>query len=130
MRPLTLALGTLAACAASAAPAQERSAAQQRRQRTYGTSDGLWITNWEIDDRLADSMPEATWARDRFFSRVEHSGGVFVIKRPEAWQPALDAIAARLARQWMVVYEPESDRVRSEEVEVFERRGGRRRRLR
>jgi hypothetical protein len=85
---------------------------------------------WEIDDQVPARMPEATWARDRFFSRVEHSGGVFVIKRPEAWQPALDAIAARLARQWMVVYEPESDRVRSADVEVFERRGGRRRRLR
>jgi hypothetical protein len=74
----------------------------------------------------------ATAERERFSGRIsKDGGGAFVVHEPEEWQAALERIFERLSRQWTVVFEPSSEAVSSDEVEVFGRNArGRRRKLR
>jgi hypothetical protein len=73
----------------------------------------------------------ATLERDRFAGLIEgDGGGAFVVGDRGEWSVALRRIFDRLARQWTVVFEPSSEAVRSQEVRVYARLDGRRKRLR
>ncbi len=72
----------------------------------------------------------ATEERDRFTGLISTSGGGdFVVNDPEDWERAMKKISDRLGRQWTVVFEPSSDEVTSDEIRVYSRAGGHRRRL-
>ena len=72
----------------------------------------------------------ATAERDRFAGQIERDGGgAFVVGDPGEWDAALRQVFDQLARQWTVVFEPSSAEVRSDEVRVYARADGRRRRL-
>ncbi len=72
----------------------------------------------------------ATEERDRFTGLISaHGGGDFVVNDPEDWERAMKRISERLGRQWTVVFEPSSDEVTSDEIKVYSKAGGHRRRL-
>jgi hypothetical protein len=72
----------------------------------------------------------ASAERDRFSGLISAAGGGdFVVRDPEDWQRALKKIFERLNRQWTIVFEPSSDEVRSEEIKVYSKAGGHRKRL-
>ena len=48
---------------------------------------------------------------------------------PDDWQKALGKIFERLSRQWTVVFEPSSPEVTSDEVVVYAKVNGRRKKL-
>lgn len=72
----------------------------------------------------------ATEERDRFTGLISASGGGdFVVNDPEDWERAMKKISERLGRQWTVVFEPSSAEVASDEIKVYSKAGGHRRRL-
>ncbi len=73
----------------------------------------------------------STAERHRFTAMIADSGGgTYTVKRPEDWPGAWRRIFDQLGRQWTIVYEPTSDDVKSEEIAVYRRADGRRKRLR
>ena len=73
----------------------------------------------------------STAERHRFSALIgKAGGGHFFVDDPEDWQRALGRIFEQLGRQWTVVYEPTSNEVKSEEIRVYRRVEGRRKRLR
>lgn len=72
----------------------------------------------------------ATEERDRFTGLISAAGGGdFVVNDPEDWERAMKKISDRLGRQWTVVFEPSSNEVTSDEIKVYSKAGGHRRRL-
>lgn len=72
----------------------------------------------------------ATEERDRFTGLISAAGGGdFVVNDPEDWDRAMKKISDRLGRQWTVVFEPSSNEVTSDEIKVYSKAGGHRRRL-
>jgi hypothetical protein len=82
--------------------------------------------------RAADRTEDyrATAGRMTFAALIEEQGGgSFVVAGPLEWPAVLERIFERLARQWTVVFEPSSAEVRSDEVRVYARIDGKRRRV-
>nr|AGC72432.1 hypothetical protein [uncultured bacterium A1Q1_fos_2037] len=72
----------------------------------------------------------ATEERDRFTGLISaNGGGDFVVNDPADWDRAMKKISDLLGRQWTVVFEPSSDGVTSDEIKVYSKAGGHRRRL-
>lgn len=94
---------------------------------------------WEGDTLVVQSVTFSqnttgafsTAERTRFSALIADGGGAtFAVRDPKAWAGAWMAIFEQLGRQWTVVFEPASDEVRSGEIRVYRRSGGRRHRLR
>ena len=71
----------------------------------------------------------ATMDRNRFIGLIADTGGDFVARDPDDWQKALGKIFERLSRQWTVVFEPSSPDVTSDEVAVYAKVKGKRKKL-
>lgn len=71
----------------------------------------------------------ATMDRDRFAGLIADTGGDFVARDPDDWPKALAKIFERLSRQWTVVFEPSSPEVTSDEVVVYAKVNGKRKKL-
>jgi hypothetical protein len=72
----------------------------------------------------------ATRMRARFSTLIrEAGGGDFVVRDPEDWERALNEIFERLGRQWTVVFEPSSPDLTSDEVVVYAKLNGKRKKL-
>ena len=71
----------------------------------------------------------ATMDRDRFTGLIADGGGDFVARDPDDWPKALAKIFERLSRQWTVVFEPTSPEVTSDEVVVYAKVNGKRKKL-
>jgi hypothetical protein len=108
-----------------------------RRTQCESRPDGDWhcytvpVSGATTPQEQLGILTGSTNERKKFLGAIEKQGGAgFVVKKPKDWETALREILARLSRQWLVVFDPSSDAVRSDEVEVFSIADGKRRRLR
>lgn len=76
-------------------------------------------TGGAIDIPVSRLTSPATITRDRFTGQLKSGGGEIILARSDSdWRKGLASVRSLLDRQWMVVFEPSSPRVRSSEAKV------------